>query len=696
MPLPEDDRIDAISQRMDAISEALARLHRRQQELEARLERIEHALGAAPPQPVLRPEPAASAASSPPPPAAAPPPPAPALSAAPPARPLETRMGLTWINRAGVITLILGVAFFFKYAVDNQWIGEAGRVVLGIVSGLVLLGIADASWRRRQQVFAQGICGAGIAVLYISFYAAFGFYGLLPFALAFALMAVNTAAAGALALRYNSLAIAVLGLIGGYITPVVLSTGQDRPWALFGYVLLLDLGALALARTRGWTRIAAPAFLGTLLLYWAWAFEYHLTDKTAAVVFALIFYALFLVFKNRLLFAAAQLNVVVALLAASVPDPLPFLPLAAAVSAVALVLADRLRWAGAPIVAFAAFWLPYLANHVAFREHSAAGLLFLLLTLIFLLFFSWVPWTVLAPNAAVCRRDLALTVLNAGFYFAASYDVLARGYGAWLGLFAVALGALHFVAGLQMRPHEPRAARLYMGVALAFLIVAVPVEFTGYRITIVWALQAAALAWIGARTGEKRTISPSLLVFVLVLARLFTADASLYSGVQSYTAFWNARLLTFAIAAAALWVTAWWTRAGPAALAPYLAGHFVMLWALGAEVIGLVNRSVAPQDLQNARSTAISILMALYAVLLVGLGVAGHSALNRILGLGLIGVVVLKLYLYDVWLISRGMYRVAAFAGLGILLIVTSYLYSRYRGSIDAWWRDESNSGTGR
>lgn len=598
-------------------------------------------------------------------------------------------MGLTWINRAGVITLILGVAFFFKYAVDNHWIGEAGRVVLGVLGGLALLGGADASWRRRQQVFAQGICGAGIAVLYISFYAAFGFYGLLPFAPACALMAVNTAAAGALALRYNSLAIAVLGLTGGYLTPVVLSTGQDRPWALFGYVLLLDLGALALARTRGWTRIGTPAFLGTLLLYWAWAFEYHLSDKTAAVVFALIFYAVFLVFKNRLLFAAVQLNVVAALLAASVPDPLPFLPLAAAVSAAALIRADRLQWGEAPLIAFAAFWLPYTAGHVTLREHSAAGLLFLFLTLVFLLFFAWAPWTVLARKAAVRRRDLALTVFNAGCYFAASYDVLAPGYGAWLGLFAVALGALHFAAGREMRPHEPRAARLYMGVALAFLIVAAPVEFTGYRITMVWALQAAALAWIGARTGETRLFYASLVAFVLVLARLFAADASMYSGAQSYAAFWNARFLTFAIAAAALWLTARWARTGPAALAPYLAGHFVMLWALGAEVIGLVNRTVAPQDLQNARSTAVSILMALYAVLLVGLGVAGRSALNRILGLGLIGVVALKLYLYDVWLISRGMYRVAAFAGLGILLIATSYLYSRYRGSIDAWWRDE-------
>ncbi len=606
-------------------------------------------------------------------------------------------MGLTWINRVGVITLVLGVAFFFKYAVDNQWIGETGRVALGILAGLALLGIADAFWRRGQETFAQGICGAGIAVLYVSFYAAFGFYSLIQFAPAFALMALNTAAAGALALRYRSPSIAALGLIGGYFTPVVLSTGQDRPWSLFGYVLLLDLGALALARARDWTRIAWLAFLGTLFLYWAWIFEYHLSDKTAALVFALIFYALFSALGNRLLFAAAQFNVVAALLMVSLPNSLPFLPLAAAVSAAALILADRLQWEEAPLIAFAAFWIPYAAGHFTLKEHSAAEPLFFLLTLIFFLFFAWTPWTVLVRKAAVRRQDLAMAVFNAGFYFAASYDLLAPGYRPWLGLFAVALAALHFAVGREIwaaLPDESRDIRpilLYTGVALAFLTLAAPIQFTGYRITMAWALEAAALSWIGVRTGERRLVYGSLIVFFLVFVRLFAIDAEIYSGAQPYTALWNTRFLTFATAAVAFWLAAWWIRTGAAALAPYLTGHFVMLWALGAEVIGFVNRTAAPQDLQNARSTALSILMALYAVLLVALGVAGRSALNRLLGLGLIGVVALKLYLYDVWQISRGMYRVAAFAGLGILLILTSYLYSRYRGSIETWWRDESN-----
>jgi uncharacterized membrane protein len=82
---------------------------------------------------------------------------------------LESKVGLTWLNRIGVVTLVLGVAFFFKWAVDNNWIGPSGRVMLGLLAGFLTLGFADYLWRKGQQIYAQGITGAGIAIVYISF-----------------------------------------------------------------------------------------------------------------------------------------------------------------------------------------------------------------------------------------------------------------------------------------------------------------------------------------------------------------------------------------------------------------------------------------------------------------------------------------------------------------------------------------------
>ena len=104
---------------------------------------------------------------------------------------LETQMGLTWVNRVGAVTLVIGVAFFFKYAIDNRWIGETGRVLLGVIAGCLPLAVADHFWRRDQETFAQGICGSGIAVLYLSFYASFAFYHLVPQAVAFLLFSLT-------------------------------------------------------------------------------------------------------------------------------------------------------------------------------------------------------------------------------------------------------------------------------------------------------------------------------------------------------------------------------------------------------------------------------------------------------------------------------------------------------------------------
>src|SRR6266850_2213976 len=273
---------------MDALSEALARMVRRQEITDRRLADIEKALNiarVAEPEPVPPPPPLPPRIEVPPP-----------LPPAPPqveGQRLETQLGLNWINRIAAVTLALFVAFGFKYAVDSAWIGPSGRVGLGVLAGMVALGIADRIWRGGQKTYAQGITGLGIAILYLSFYASFGFYHLLDAGLAFILMVVTTAMAGALALRYDAPAIAALGMLGGYATPLLLSTGQDRPWVLFSYVLILNLGAIAAARLRKWQSLEALAFLATITLYGGWLIDRFAPEKQAvAALFAFVYYAL--------------------------------------------------------------------------------------------------------------------------------------------------------------------------------------------------------------------------------------------------------------------------------------------------------------------------------------------------------------------------------------------------------------------
>src|SRR5690242_3666297 len=182
---------------------------RRQTDLDARLAGIEAVLKITP-QPVTQSEPIRT------PPAQAIPEPASQLQPEKTSRRLETAFGLTWLSRVGVITVVLALAFFFEYAFENHWITEWGRVVLGLACGAASLLFGERMWRAGERTFGQALTAAGIAFLYLSFWAAYALYHLIGQPAAFALMLLTTSAAGALALRYEGPAIAALGLAGGY------------------------------------------------------------------------------------------------------------------------------------------------------------------------------------------------------------------------------------------------------------------------------------------------------------------------------------------------------------------------------------------------------------------------------------------------------------------------------------------------
>lgn len=687
---------------MDALTEAIVRLLKRVEQTEARLARLERLPpGEAPPEPPsTSPVPSVPVRQSHPPPLPIPLPPeispaAPSMEpAAEPANPqrLETRMGLTWINRIGVLTLVIGVAFFFKYAIDNQWIGETGRIVLGVLAGLGTLAVGDILWRRAQKIFAQGVCGLGVSILYLSFYASFGFYHLLPQAVAFVLMAMVTAMTGALALRYDAIAIAALGMLGGYATPLLLSTGQDAPWTFFGYLFMIDAGAVAIARRKFWRPLDLMALLVTLFLYASWFGQWFKPEKeVVATVAALAFYALFAFAEWPWIFYAAQIAAGIAL-AAIWPDTTPYLLLSLAVGAAGLVVADLARRPAAAVFSFAAFWGGYGIWFAVNGKPENILTVFWLLTAGFVVYLAWTAFEKLVRRRDLAIPQLIVLALDGAIYFGSNYFLLKPHYQPWLGLFAVAVAGSYLLLGMGLWKERPaaggdsRPVLLALGIALAFLTLAVPVQFAGYSITITWAVEAAALVWVSGRTNESRLWFGAAVIYVLVIFRLYAFDAFLP---LPHPLLVNSRCLAFLTSAVSLWLGAWWLKSTrlPAATA-YVAGHFILLSTCLLELTDWVQTTVSDDNRASVMAISVSILLAVYAVGLIGIGVAYRSVLDRILGLGLMGLVVLKLYLYDVWEASR-LFRTAAFVSLGILLLLTSYLYSRFRPAIESWWKSE-------
>jgi len=174
---------------------------------------------------------------------------------------------------AGIALLVAAVAFL-RYSIDHGWLRPAVRMSIGILVGMVLLVSCET---RRAQVYAvtaQSLTAAGIATLFSTFYASASLWHLLPPWAAFLLMALVTAVAVALSIRRDSIFIALLGLVGGFATPMLLSTGEDKPFALFGYLALLNLGLGWVAYRKRWPLLTAISLGFTALYQLGWVLSF--------------------------------------------------------------------------------------------------------------------------------------------------------------------------------------------------------------------------------------------------------------------------------------------------------------------------------------------------------------------------------------------------------------------------------------
>ncbi|ACF11623.1 membrane protein [Chlorobaculum parvum NCIB 8327] len=218
---------------------------------------------------------------------------------------LENVIGTRWIGTIGIVAVIFGVSFFLKYSFDNNLIGEAGRVMLGIVGGIAFL-ITGEYLQKNKNLgrYAQILSGGGLAVLYLSLYAAFTLYHLIPAFLATIGMVAVTTTGITLSHRYSAYSLALVALAGGFLTPVLLSTGENQPVELFSYILLLDLGTLLLLRFRQWPSLAAISLFGTALLYALWHEAFYSLDQhtiafVAVTVFFIVYNLYLLFFRDR-------------------------------------------------------------------------------------------------------------------------------------------------------------------------------------------------------------------------------------------------------------------------------------------------------------------------------------------------------------------------------------------------------------
>ena len=212
---------------------------------------------------------------------------------------LEKFIGENLANKIGIAVLVLGISFFVKYAIDQNWIKEAGRVIIGLVAGAILIGIAHRI-RNTYRSFSSVLVGGGLTVFYFTIAFAFHQYHLISQTAAFIIMIVITAFAVVLSLYYDRLELAILATIGGFITPFLVSTGQANHVALFTYLCILNSGMMVLSWFKRWPSINIIALFFTTIIYSSWLIRafwldpQHAFPYKDAMLFGSLFYLQFI------------------------------------------------------------------------------------------------------------------------------------------------------------------------------------------------------------------------------------------------------------------------------------------------------------------------------------------------------------------------------------------------------------------
>ena len=213
---------------------------------------------------------------------------------------LESRIGSQWFNRIGILAVLIGMAWFLKLAIDNHWIGPAGRVLIGLVAGVAIIAWSERFRTHGYPAFSWSLKAVGSGILYLSLWAAYSLFQLIPSSVAFAAMLLVTAFNGFMAWSQDSELLALYAIVGGYSTPLLLSNGENHEIALFSYLLLLNVACLLLIALRPWSRLLLGAFAGTVFFFVTWSFRFYSDAEFSTTVFFLSLFFLVFAFAPHL------------------------------------------------------------------------------------------------------------------------------------------------------------------------------------------------------------------------------------------------------------------------------------------------------------------------------------------------------------------------------------------------------------
>ena len=685
---------------------------------------------------------------------------------------MESLIGGKLLNRIGALALIIGIGFFLKYAFDRNWISEWVRVGIGFLSGFSLI---LGGWyfdRRDFKIFSQGLLGAGIAVLFLSVFASFNFYHLLPQIAAFAMMSAITAFTFWLGVKYNSIAVAILGCVGGFLTPILLSTGQANEVGLFTYLVLLDIGILLVfIRKSEWQILYPLVLLGTYLIYYAWFGEYFLGtlwyESLITAGFLIIFWLMFLLVEFYYIYQGKTKNSdifritnVISLLIFIINlyivfdhqfhswMGLVFVIISAKYFALSWFSAvkDKENFMRRDILLISSLAALLLATLIQFENYAAIA--FLSTEAILFIYFGlkndlkvlkrFTLITIILSILKLIYSDLSILFSNEHYFMFFNQNVL--------GSLSIAIAS--FVICLRLKnetkPHYLQMASVYnyiWSIALVYLIFTEISHYHNYleyisnwnnlknmhynysenlvnwsnyqlidfhrNLTSSFALMlySIPLIYYGFLQKAKPAVFValgSLAIGILTIVKVGYSfePIGLYSIIFNYR--FSAILIGILSTGLVLIITyknrnfsSWMEKTGSAIFIAFILLIVILISAETndnyVQIISNLNtnsNSSASQFIinevhrfENIQQLSLSGIWIVYSIMMVAIGIWKRNKLLRLISIGLFGITILKVFIFDLSFLET-LYRIFSFVALGLILLTVSYLYQRYKSII--------------
>ncbi|MCX6117507.1 MAG: DUF2339 domain-containing protein, partial [Proteobacteria bacterium] len=314
----------------------------------------------------------------------------------------ESSFAQKWLLAVGIIITLFGIGYFIKYSFDQNWVGPTTRVAMAYVWGIVFLGIGEMARRKGLEQYGLYLMGGGIGVFYLATFSAFKLYELIPQMPAFLLLALITVLSGTLAIFYNQRALAILGTLGGFLSPFLVSTGNRDLGALFLYITVLNTGILWLASFKNWSLLIKLGFAFTWLICFGVMARYTESEFLVIFGFVNLFFTIFAVAPLLYYF-----NRTTEQLASSFSILIPNVVFGLGFSVTLLKLKYEMYYAGGVSVAYALLYLG-LANHLNKVRSDGRVAVLLLIQKAIILFILTIPlilegcWITTAWALQVC------------------------------------------------------------------------------------------------------------------------------------------------------------------------------------------------------------------------------------------------------------------------------------------------------